>query len=46
MKSRMDANRRRQMSSQMLIPTVIMGVIAVALVIIAYTKGGGEHIEG
>ena len=34
------------MFSQILIPTVIMGVIAVALVILAYNKGGGEHIEG
>ena len=30
----------------MLIPTIIMGVIAVALLIIAYLKGGGEHILG
>jgi len=31
---------------QMLIPTIIMGVIAIALLIIAYQKGGGEHILG
>ncbi len=30
----------------MLIPTIIMGVIAVALLIIAYQRGGGEHILG
>ncbi len=30
----------------MLIPTIIMGVIAIALLIIAYLKGGGEHILG
>ncbi len=30
----------------MLIPTIIMGVIAVALLIIGYQKGGGEHILG
>ena len=30
----------------MLIPTIIMGVIAVALLIIAYQRGGGEHIQG
>ena len=30
----------------MLIPTIIMGVIAIALVIIAYQRGGGEHITG
>jgi uncharacterized membrane protein YraQ (UPF0718 family) len=30
----------------MLIPTVVMGVIAIVLFIIAYQKGGGEHILG
>ena len=30
----------------MLIPTIIMGVIAVTLFIFAYLKGGGEHILG
>ncbi|MDP6142372.1 MAG: permease [Dehalococcoidales bacterium] len=30
----------------MLIPTIIMGVIAVALLIIAYQRGDGEHILG
>jgi len=30
----------------MLIPTIIMGVIAIALLIIGYQKGGGEHILG
>ena len=30
----------------MLIPTIIMGVLAVALLIIVYQKGGGEHILG
>jgi len=30
----------------MLIPTIIMGVIAVALLIWGYQKGGGEHILG
>ncbi len=30
----------------MLIPTIIMGVIAVALLFIGYQKGGGEHILG
>jgi len=30
----------------MLIPTIIMGVIAITLLIIAYLKGGGEHILG
>ena len=30
----------------MLIPTIIMGVIAIILVVIGYQKGGGEHILG
>jgi len=30
----------------MLIPTIIMGVIAIALLFIGYQKGGGEHILG
>ena len=30
----------------MLIPTIIMGVIAVVLLYIGYQKGGGEHILG
>jgi len=36
-------NRRLR---QMLIPTIIMGVIALALLFIGYQKGGGEHILG
>jgi len=39
----MTKNRR---FSAMLIPTIIMGVIALALLFIAYQKGGGEHILG
>ncbi len=30
----------------MLIPTIIMGVIAIALLFIGYQRGGGEHILG
>ena len=30
----------------MLIPTIIMGVIAIALLIIGYQKGNGEHVLG
>ena len=30
----------------MLIPTIIMGVIAIVLLFIGYQKGGGEHILG
>jgi uncharacterized membrane protein YraQ (UPF0718 family) len=33
-------------SSKMLIPTIIMGIIAVIFVIIGYLKGGGQHISG
>jgi uncharacterized membrane protein YraQ (UPF0718 family) len=30
----------------MLIPTIVMGVIAVALLVMGYLRGGGEHIMG
>ncbi|MQY72895.1 MAG: permease, partial [Dehalococcoidia bacterium] len=30
----------------MLIPTIIMGVIAIALLYIGHQRGGGEHIVG
>jgi len=30
----------------MLIPTIVMGLLAVVLIFIAYNKGGGEHILG
>ena len=30
----------------MIIPTIIMGVIAIALLFIGYQRGGGEHILG
>ena len=30
----------------MLIPTIIMGVIAIVILFIGYQKGGGEHILG
>ena len=30
----------------MLIPTIIMGTLAIVLTVISYTKGGGEHILG
>ena len=30
----------------MLIPTIVMGVIAIVLLVIGYQKGGGEHILG
>jgi len=37
---------RKRRLPQMLIPTIIMGVIAFALLFIGYQKGGGEHILG
>ena len=30
----------------MLIPTIVMGLLAIVLIFIAYNKGGGEHILG
>jgi len=30
----------------MLIPTIIMGVLAVVFIFLAYNKGGGAHITG
>ena len=30
----------------MLIPTIVMGLLAVVLIFISYNKGGGEHILG
>jgi len=39
----MSKNRRK---SQMLIPTLIMGAIAVALILIGYFRGQGQHITG
>ena len=30
----------------MLVPTIVMGVIAIILLIIGYQRGGGEHILG
>jgi uncharacterized membrane protein YraQ (UPF0718 family) len=37
-------NKRR--SSGMLIPTVIIGVLAVALLFLGYTKGQNQHVIG
>lgn len=33
-------------NSNMLIPTIILGVFAVALLVMGYYKGGGQHIIG
>jgi uncharacterized membrane protein YraQ (UPF0718 family) len=43
MNNRMSNNRRL---SGMLIPTIVMGVLAIILTFIAYNRGGGEHILG
>jgi len=43
MEPRMEKKRRR---SSMLVPTIIMGVLAVTLVLIGYSRGQGEHILG
>jgi len=43
MKNQMSKNRR---FSGMIIPTAIMGVIAIALLFVGYQRGGGEHILG
>ena len=32
--------------SNMLIPTIVLGVIALVLIAIAYNRGGGQHIVG
>jgi uncharacterized membrane protein YraQ (UPF0718 family) len=38
--------RNEKRKAAMLIPTVVTAVLAICLVVIAYRKGGGEHIEG
>lgn len=30
----------------MLIPTIVMGILAIALLMVGYHKGGGQHISG
>jgi uncharacterized protein len=32
--------------SKMLVPTLIMGVLAIVLLVMGYAKGGGEHLQG
>jgi len=39
----MDKKRR---NTEMLIPTIIMGALAVILLLIGYSKGQGQHISG
>ncbi|MFC1885223.1 permease [Thermodesulfobacteriota bacterium] len=38
--------KRERRKSGMLIPTIVMGSLAIILFVIAYSKGGGEHIRG
>jgi uncharacterized membrane protein YraQ (UPF0718 family) len=38
--------KRKGRLSTMLIPTIIMGVIAITLLFVGYQKGGGEHVLG
>jgi uncharacterized membrane protein YraQ (UPF0718 family) len=38
------SNKRR--NSRMLIPTIVMGVLAITLLVIGYYKGQGQHISG
>ena len=42
---RKPVNKDRR-SVRMLIPTIIMGILAITLLFIGYSKGGGEHILG
>lgn len=42
----MEINKPRRVNSGMLIPTIIMGVLAVILFVVAYMKGGDLHLQG
>ena len=37
---------KEKRGSNMLIPTIVMGILAMALLIIGYSKGEGQHIIG
>jgi uncharacterized membrane protein YraQ (UPF0718 family) len=37
---------KKRRNSGMLIPTIVMGVLAIILLVIGYFKGQGEHISG
>ena len=43
MPSKKPGNNKR---SAILIPTIVMAIVAITFFIIAYNKGGGEHVEG
>ena len=36
----------RRKKSDMIVPTIIMGIVALILFILAYSKGGNQHITG
>jgi uncharacterized membrane protein YraQ (UPF0718 family) len=38
--------KKKKRRSDMLIPTLILGLLAVALLVVGYTKGEGQHIVG
>jgi uncharacterized membrane protein YraQ (UPF0718 family) len=40
------SDQRRKSNMNMLIPTIILGVLAIALLYIGYSKGEGQHIVG
>ena len=37
---------RERRTPRMLIPTIVMGVIALLLLLVGYQRGAGQHIEG
>lgn len=39
-------NKKKGRISKMLVPTIILGVFAAALLVVGYTKGQGQHIIG
>lgn len=38
--------KKKRGNSQMLIPTIVMGILAIVLILIGYFKGEGVHIDG
>ena len=40
------ADKRKKSSMNMLVPTIIMGVIAVALLVYGWVNGQGQHVAG
>jgi uncharacterized membrane protein YraQ (UPF0718 family) len=46
MKTPKTKNHPTRRNNNMLIPTITMGAIAAVFVVVAYTRGHGEHVEG